>query len=103
MFEFQKEGMASDEEVDAQYNKTASLLEDAEFRSTMNQKEDEMNAVLNINAGAGGTEACDWASMLLRMYRMWAEKAGYKVVVLSEQDGDAAGIKSASRLRLRMA
>lgn len=88
--------MTTEAEVDELYSKTAEMLADAEFRSTLNQKEDEMNAVLTINAGAGGTEACDWASMLLRMYRMWAEKAGFKVVDLFEQEGDAAGIKSAS-------
>jgi peptide chain release factor 2 len=96
LYEFQKESMATEAEVDAQYAETAGILADAEFRSTLNQKEDEMNAVLTINAGAGGTEACDWASMILRMYRMWAEKAGYKVIDLFEQDGEAAGIKSAS-------
>lgn len=96
LFEFQKEGLTSEEEVDAQYKKTAELIADAEFRSTLNQQEDEMSAVLNINAGAGGTEACDWSAMILRMYRMWAEKAGFKVNDLFEQDGDAAGIKSAS-------
>lgn len=96
LFEFQKEGMASEEEVNAQYAKTSEILTDAEFRSTLNQKEDEMSAVLNINAGAGGTEACDWSAMLLRMYRMWAEKAGYKVIDIFEQEGEAAGIKSAT-------
>jgi peptide chain release factor 2 len=96
LFEFQKEGMSTEEEVDAQYAKASAILADAEFRSTLNKKEDAMNAVLTINAGAGGTEACDWASMLLRMYRMWAEKSGFKVVDLFEQEGDAAGIKSAS-------
>ena len=96
LFEFQKEGMATDVEVDAQYAKAEAILADAEFRSTLNQKEDSMNAVLTINAGAGGTEACDWSAMLLRMYRMWAEKAGFTVVDIFEQDGDAAGIKSAS-------
>jgi peptide chain release factor 2 len=96
LFEFQKEGMATETEVDAQYARAAGILADAEFRSTLNQKEDPMNAVLTINAGAGGTEACDWSAMLLRMYRMWAEKSGFKVVDLFEQEGDAAGIKSAS-------
>ncbi|MCB9356702.1 MAG: peptide chain release factor 2 [Lewinellaceae bacterium] len=96
LFEFQKEGMASEEEVDTQYAKSAEILADAEFRSTLNQKEDEMSAVLTINAGAGGTEACDWSAMLLRMYRMWAERRGFKVNDLFEQDGDVAGIKSAS-------
>jgi peptide chain release factor 2 len=96
LFEFQKEELATPEEVDAQYVIVSEILADAEFRSTMNKKEDSMNAVLTINAGAGGTEACDWAAMLLRMYRMWADKAGFKVNDLFEQDGDAAGIKSAS-------
>lgn len=96
LFEFQKEGMATEEEVDSQYKRTLEILEDAEFRSTLNQKEDEMNAVLTINAGAGGTEACDWSSMILRMYRMWAERNGFKVIDIFEQEGDTAGIKSAS-------
>lgn len=96
LYEFHKEGMATEEELDAHYAKAAELIADAEFRSTLNQKEDPMNAVLTINAGAGGTEACDWAAMLLRMYRMWAEKSGYKVNDIFEQPGEAAGIKSAS-------
>jgi peptide chain release factor 2 len=96
LFEFQKEGLSTEAEVDTQYHTTKDLITDAEFRSTLNQREDEMSAVLNINAGAGGTEACDWSAMLLRMYRMWAEKAGFKVNELFEQDGEAAGIKSAS-------
>lgn len=96
MFEFQKEDMVTEAEVDEAYAKTRELLDDAEFRGTLNQKEDEMSAVLTINAGAGGTEACDWSAMILRMYRMWAERNGFKVIDLFEQDGDVAGIKSAS-------
>ena len=96
MFEFQKEGMVTEEELEEQHQQTVEIITDAEFRSTLNKKEDEMNAVLNINAGAGGTEACDWASMLLRMYKMYADKAGYKVAELFVQDGETAGIKSAS-------
>ncbi len=96
LFEFQKEGSATEEEVDAQYARANEILEDAEFRGTLNQKEDELSAVMTINAGAGGTEACDWAAMLLRMYRMWAERAGFKVNELFEQEGEVAGIKSAS-------
>ncbi len=96
LYEFHKEGMATEEELDAHYAKAAELIAEAEFRSTLNQKEDPMNAVLTINAGAGGTEACDWAAMLLRMYRMWAEKSGFKVNDIFEQPGEAAGIKSAS-------
>lgn len=96
LFEFQKEGLTTEAEVDAQYAKTSEILAEAEFKSTLNQKEDEMSAVLTINAGAGGTESCDWSAMLLRMYRMWAERSGFKVNELFEQDGDVAGIKSAS-------
>jgi peptide chain release factor 2 len=96
LYEFQREGAATEAEVEAQYQKTAAILADAEFRSTLNKKEDPMNAVITINAGAGGTEACDWAAMLLRMYRMWADKSDFKVNDLFEQEGDAAGIKSAS-------
>lgn len=88
--------MVTEAEVDAQYTKASDILADAEFRSTLNQKEDELPAVMTINAGAGGTEACDWAAMILRMYRMWAERRGFKVNDLFEQDGDVAGIKSAS-------
>ena len=96
LYEFQKEDLATEADVDGQCNKVLAVLEEAEFKSTLNQKEDEMNAVLTINAGAGGTEACDWSAMILRMYKMWAERAGFKVNDLFEQDGEVAGIKSAS-------
>jgi peptide chain release factor 2 len=94
LYEFQKEGEASEEEVDAQYALAVEAVDDLEFRSTLNQPEDELGAVLEINAGAGGTEACDWTAMLLRMYVMWAEKNGYKTATLWLTDGDSAGIKS---------
>ncbi len=94
LFDFQKAGEATEAEVDAQYEKAVEAIEDLEFRSTLNQTEDEMGAILEINAGAGGTEACDWASMLMRMYLMWAEKNGYKASQLYLTPGDAAGIKS---------
>jgi len=94
LYEFQKEGETSEKEVDAQYQKAIDSIEDLEFRSTLNQPEDELNAILEINAGAGGTEACDWASMLLRMYVMWAEKNDFKTSTLHLVDGDTAGIKS---------
>jgi peptide chain release factor 2 len=96
LFDFSKEGEATEEEVEAAYQENLTLLDDIEFRSTLNRQEDELSAVLEINAGAGGTEACDWASMLYRMYQMWAEKQGYKASTLNIQDGDVAGIKSAS-------
>ncbi len=94
LLEFQKAGESTEEEVDAQYRKAVQALDDIEFRSTLNQQEDELGAILEINAGAGGTEACDWASMLMRMYLMWAEKSDFKASQLWLTPGDAAGIKS---------
>lgn len=92
--EFRTEEEATEEEVDRAYQKALEKIEDVEFRSTLNQKEDELSCILNINAGAGGTESCDWSAMLMRMYVMWAEKQGFKVSELNRQDGDVAGIKS---------
>ena len=94
LLEFQKAGEASEQEVDAQYEKAIELTDDLEFRSTLNQPEDELGAVIEINAGAGGTEACDWTSMLSRMYVMWAEKNDYKASQLWMTPGDTAGVKS---------
>lgn len=96
LLEFQKEGEASEEEVDQKYAEAVALIEGLEFHTTLNQPEDELNVVLEINAGAGGTEACDWAEMLYRMYMMWAQRKGFKFVELNRQDGDVAGIKSVS-------
>ncbi len=94
LLEFQKEGEASEEEVDEKYAEAIAVVEETEFHSTLNRPEDELGAVLEINAGAGGTEACDWADMLFRMYTMWAEKNGHKLSQLNFQGGDVAGIKS---------
>lgn len=94
--EFQEIGEATDEEIDAQYFSIINELEENEFKSTLKSEEDNLSAILEINAGAGGTEACDWASMLMRMYNMWANKNGYKVTELDYQAGDVAGIKSVS-------
>ena len=94
MVEFHKEGEMTEEEVEAQYQKCVDKLEDTEFRSTLDQEEDELSCLLEINAGAGGTEACDWAEMLYRMYVMYGEKSGYKVKELNRVDGDVAGVKS---------
>ena len=77
--EFQKEGDATEEEVNEKYKEAIDAVEDLEFRMTLNQEEDELGAILEINAGAGGTESCDWSEMLFRMYLMWAEKTGHKV------------------------
>ena len=95
LFEFWKEGEGTEEEVDAKFNEALAAVENLEFRSTLSREEDELSAILEINAGAGGTEACDWADMLFRMYTMWAEKSGYKVSELNAVAGDVAGIRSA--------
>ncbi|WP_377975595.1 peptide chain release factor 2 [Aquirufa echingensis] len=94
IWEFYEMGEAAEPEVDAEGAKLESLLESLEFRKMMSEEGDNMSAVLEINAGAGGTESQDWASMLLRMYHMWAEKNGFKVRLVDENVGDVAGIKS---------
>jgi peptide chain release factor 2 len=96
LFDFWKEGEATEEEVKGAYQQANAAIEDAEFKSTLNQPEDELPAVLQINSGAGGTESQDWAEMLARMYRMYGEKQGWSVTELDWQDGDGAGIKSAT-------
>ncbi len=96
LFEFQKEGEATDKEVGQAYQQAIDLLEELEFKSTLNQPEDELTAMLTINAGAGGTESQDWAEILLRMYRMYGEKQGWKISEVDLQQGDTAGIKSAT-------
>lgn len=96
LFDFWKAGEASEEETREAYNKALQQLDEAEFKSTLNQPEDELPGVLQINSGAGGTESQDWAEMLARMYRMYGEKQGWSVTELDWQDGDGAGIKSAT-------
>ncbi len=96
LFEFFKGGDATEDETQAAYDAAMALIEDAEFKSTLNQPEDELSAVVQINSGAGGTESQDWAEMLLRMYRMYGEKQGWKVTELDFQEGDGAGIKTAT-------
>ncbi len=94
LYEFNKEGDATDEEVEAHFEKTTIKIEDLEFRNMLSDEGDSMSAVLQITAGAGGTESCDWANMLMRMYLMFAEKQGYKIKELNYQEGDVAGIKT---------
>ena len=93
-FDFFKDEMVTEEEVDDTYAKAIQAIEDLELKNMLRQKEDPMEAVLKINSGAGGTEAQDWASMLMRMYMRWAEAHGYKVTISNLLDGDEAGIKS---------
>jgi peptide chain release factor 2 len=96
LFDFWKAGEASEDETREAYDKAFSLIEEAEFKSTLNQPEDELPAVMQINSGAGGTESQDWAEMLLRMYRMYGEKQGWSLTEIDLQDGEGAGIKSAT-------
>ena len=93
-FDFYKDEMVTEEEVDADYAKAIKAIEDLELKNMLRQKEDPMDCVLKINSGAGGTESQDWAQMLMRMYMRWSEAHGYKVTITDMQEGDEAGIKS---------
>ena len=94
MYDFLHSGDASQEEAEEIYQNALSALEDLEFKNMLSSEEDQLGAVLQITSGAGGTESCDWAEMLMRMYIMWGEKNGYKVTEQDYQSGDVAGIKS---------
>jgi peptide chain release factor 2 len=96
LFDFQKDGEATEVEVDKHYSETIKLIEELEFKNMLSGEEDRLSAILTINSGAGGTESQDWASILLRMYLRWAERHKYKVTEIDYQDGDGAGIKSAT-------
>ena len=96
LFEFWKGGDATEQETKEAFDKAILLIEDAEFKSTLNKPEDELPAIMQINPGAGGTESQDWAEMLLRMYSMYGDKQGWTVTSLDYQEGDGAGIKSAT-------
>ncbi len=96
LVEFQEMGEATSEEVHQQYEKLIEAVEELEFKNMLQNEEDKLGCVLEINAGAGGTESCDWAEMLMRMYLMWGEKNGMSISELDRQDGEVAGIKSVS-------
>lgn len=96
MPDFVKEGLASEEELQQQYDKTLAAVEDLEMRNMLRRPDDKLGAILDINSGAGGTESLDWASMLLRMYTRWAEDNGFKVRIVDLQEGDEVGVKSAT-------
>lgn len=95
-FDFVKEGIITEEEIDESYNVSIRLIEDLELKNMLRREEDQLGAVLKINAGAGGTESQDWASMLLRMYQRWCESKNYKITITNWLDGDDAGIKTAT-------
>ena len=94
LFEFFKEGEVEEAEIESNYLKTIEGIEELELKNMLSSEEDNLDAILQITAGAGGTESCDWSSMLMRMYLMWAEKNNYKVKELNLQDGEVAGIKT---------
>ncbi|UNY97995.1 peptide chain release factor 2 [Zhouia spongiae] len=94
LYEFFKEEEATEEDLDNQYETAKTHIENLEFKNMLSEEGDHMSAILQITAGAGGTESCDWASMLMRMYLMWAESQGYKIKELNYQEGDVAGIKT---------
>ncbi|UKN03412.1 peptide chain release factor 2 [Paracrocinitomix mangrovi] len=96
LLEFHELGETTEEEIDEHYNKSIDFLEELEFKNMLSAEEDNLSAVMQITAGAGGTESCDWASMLMRMYIMWGEKNGFKVKELNYQPGDVAGVKTVS-------
>lgn len=92
-YELFNEEDATEEEVENAYDKALEDIENLEFKNMMSDEEDQLGVILTINSGAGGTESCDWASMLMRMYLRWAERKGYPTVILDQQEGDVAGIK----------
>ncbi len=94
MFEFFQAGDASEQDVEEQYQIAQTNVEELEFKNMLSAEEDQLDAILQITAGAGGTESCDWAAMLMRMYIMWGEKHGYKVSEQDYQEGEVAGIKT---------
>lgn len=94
LLEFAKDDLESEKELDENYPILVEKIENLEFKNMLSNEGDELSAVLQITAGAGGTESCDWASMLMRMYIMWAEKQGYNIKELNFQEGDVAGVKT---------
>tara|TARA_R110001632_G_scaffold23425_5_gene66332 strand:+ start:4916 stop:6016 length:1101 start_codon:yes stop_codon:yes gene_type:complete len=94
LFDFYKEGEVEETEIENQYEKAINFLEDIEFKNMLSEEGDSLSAVIQITAGAGGTESCDWAEMLFRMYTMWSEKQGFKLKTLNYQSGDSVGIKT---------
>ena len=94
VMEFVKEGMSTEAELDQQFQVILTEIEELELKNMLSGEEDALSAVLQITAGAGGTESCDWASMLMRMYLMWGQKKGYRLTELNFQEGDVAGVKT---------
>ncbi|MCL4169918.1 UNVERIFIED_CONTAM: hypothetical protein GTU68_022440, partial [Idotea baltica] len=94
LYEFYKEDEVEEAEIIEQFEKVSAFLEDIEFKNMLSEEGDALSATIQITAGAGGTESCDWAEMLFRMYSMWSDKQGFKLKTLNYQAGDSAGIKT---------
>ncbi|MAV04077.1 MAG: peptide chain release factor 2 [Flavobacteriaceae bacterium] len=94
LYDYFKSNEISENELNTHFKKCSEHIESVEFKNMLSNEGDEMSAVIQITAGAGGTESCDWAYMLMRMYVMWAEKNKFKVKELDLQQGDVAGVKS---------
>ena len=94
LMEFQKSGEIQSEEVLYEHDQIVNLIEDLEFRNMLSEEGDDLSAIIQITAGAGGTESCDWSEMLMRMYLMWAEKQGFNIREINNQPGEVAGIKT---------
>lgn len=94
MLEFHKEGGYTEDEIISYFKGISNLVDELELKNMLSSEEDKLAAVLQITAGAGGTESCDWASMLMRMYMMWGQRKGYKIKEINFQEGDVAGIKT---------
>lgn len=94
LHEFFEDGDANEADLETQYEKAKAIIEEIEFKNMLSNESDKLTAVLQITAGAGGTESCDWAEMLMRMYMRWAENKNYKLKELNYQEGDVAGVKT---------
>lgn len=94
ILEFIHEGEATPEDADTAHSKALELIEDLEFRNMLSEEGDTLSAVLQVTAGAGGTESCDWAEILMRMYLRWAEDRKFKVRELNYHQGEVAGVKT---------
>ncbi|MCP1995702.1 peptide chain release factor 2 [Flavobacterium sp. HSC-61S13] len=94
LLDFYASGDVDESEVTEHYQETIAIIEDLEFKNMLSDEGDSLSAVIQITAGAGGTESCDWAAMLMRMYMMWAEKSGYKIKELNFQEGEVTGVKT---------
>ena len=103
LLEFFKSGEVEEAELKRHFETTTSHFEELEFKNMLSDEGDNLSAVIQVTAGAGGTESCDWAAMLMRMYQMWADRKGFKIRELNHQEGDVAGINIPSHMPIALA